>query len=236
MARTTTLSVRLGETALPLLIRHHPRARRLILRLAADGSAVHITVPPFASEGEALAFAARASPWLTRRLAALPRPVPFVLGSVVPLRGSPCVIVAGPASRDNPITAGDGQILIARPSLDLPQRLGRWLRQEAKQDLLPRALDKADRIGRPLGRVAVRDPVSRWGSCSASGNLSFSWRLVLAPPAVLDYVVAHEVAHLAVRNHGPRFWAVVRELTADADQARDWLRREGPALHRYGRG
>jgi predicted metal-dependent hydrolase len=100
--------------------------------------------------------------------------------------------------------------------------------------LTQRVREKTVLLGRAAGRISVRDPVSRWGSCAASGNLSFSWRLILAPEMVLDYVVAHEVAHLAVRGHGPLFWKTVAGLTEGTAEARAWLRRHGAGLHRYG--
>ncbi len=94
------------------------------------------------------------------------------------------------------------------------------------------------RHARTLGlkpvRIAVKDQASRWGSCSTTGVLSFSWRLILAPPAILDYVAAHEVAHLAEMNHGPRFWALVKRTVPQLDEARRWLHIYGMDLHRYG--
>jgi len=99
---------------------------------------------------------------------------------------------------------------------------------------VPRAEAYARQVERKLGRITLRDTRSRWGSCAANGNLSFSWRLVLAPVEVLDYVVAHEVAHLVHHNHSPAYWAVVRELVPEADGLRRWLKTNGPRLHLYG--
>src|SRR5207248_8410440 len=116
----------------------------------------------------------------------------------------------------------------------VPRRVRDHLAALARQECLRRARELAARIDRKIGRISVRDTTSRWGSCSASGNLAFSWRLVLAPEAVLDYVVAHEVAHLAELNHGPRFWRLVQSLTPDHDGPRAWLNRHRSRLWSYG--
>jgi predicted metal-dependent hydrolase len=114
------------------------------------------------------------------------------------------------------------------------KRLELWFSKEARTDLEDRVGWHARRLGVKPNRLTIRDQTSRWGSCSTTGALSFSWRLVLAPPAILDYVAAHEVAHLREMNHGPRFWALVRQTCPDMDDAKNWLRIYGMDLHRYG--
>jgi len=109
-----------------------------------------------------------------------------------------------------------------------------FLIKRAKAEISPRAMAYADRIGRRVSRISLRDPRSRWGSCTSDGALSFSWRLILAPEAVLDYVVAHEVAHMVELNHSHRFWAVVRDIAGDTRSAKVWLKEHGTRLHRYG--
>jgi len=108
------------------------------------------------------------------------------------------------------------------------------LKRQAHQDLRARVTVHAGRLDLTPARIFVRDQTTRWGSCSTTGALSFSWRLVLAPPFVLDYLAAHEVAHLAHMNHGPRFWAVVERIMPRHEEARAWLRKHGASLHRYG--
>ncbi len=126
----------------------------------------------------------------------------------------------------------DGRLLLPGPAEDPAPRLAAFLRAAAR-DRLAAACDRhAARLGRPWRRLTLRDPRSRWGSCTAAGDLMFSWRLVLAPPPVLDYVAAHEVAHLARMDHSPAFWAVVDGLCPGWEASRDWLRREGAGLHR----
>lgn len=128
----------------------------------------------------------------------------------------------------------DGAILVAGQPEHLPRRVGDWFKREAKARIEPLAGNLAAEIDRRAGRITVRDTRSRWGSCAYSGNLSFSFRLVMAPEHVLRYVVAHEVAHLAEHNHSPAFWAVVERLDPAYETARAWLAAYGEDLHRYG--
>jgi len=128
----------------------------------------------------------------------------------------------------------NGVLVIGGPGHQLDARVRAWLRETARMALYQRAHDHAAEVGRRVSGVRIGDPRSRWGSCSPGGVLSFSWRLVLAPPHVLDYVVAHEAAHLRYMSHGPRFWALVRRLDPDFESAREWLARDGAQLHRYG--
>ena len=117
---------------------------------------------------------------------------------------------------------------------DVAARVEAWLRRAARAEIEPLVEEMTARLGARHGRITSRDTTSRWGSCSAKGNLGFSWRLVMAPPPVLDYVVAHEVAHLLEHNHGEQFWGHVTRLCENPETSRAWLRRSGASLHRYG--
>jgi predicted metal-dependent hydrolase len=133
------------------------------------------------------------------------------------------------------VETGETLRLVVPGGLDhVPRRVADWLKAEARRDLLARSRHHAEAMEARFSRVSVRDTVSRWGSCSTDGNLSYSWRLILTPPFVLDYVCAHEVAHLKHMNHGPRFWALVERHAPRMDEARAWLKREGARLQRYG--
>ena len=127
-----------------------------------------------------------------------------------------------------------GEIHVAGGLEFLPRRLSDYLRRRARQEIAARVAVHAAHVAKPVKGVTVRDTTSRWGSCSPTGGLSFSWRLVLAPAAVLDYVVAHEVAHLAHFDHSPRFWGLVGQMIDDVEGPRRWLRDHGAALHRFG--
>ena len=113
-------------------------------------------------------------------------------------------------------------------------RVGDFLKREAKRDLEAASRRAAEKLGVSVKRVSVRDQSSRWGSCSSTGVLSYSWRLILAPPFVLEYLAVHEVAHLKEMNHSPRFWRLVKEHCPDTARAKAWLDAHGSDLHRYG--
>lgn len=225
--------VKVADRELPLAFRRSSRARRVILRLDNRGEAVTVTLPPFASVRDGLALAERAASWLEARLMALPQAIAFADDALIPVLGTPHRIVHDP-SAGRRVVVKNAEIRIGGAPERLAAAVRAWLASEARRQFTVRAREKSARLGRGAGRISVRDPVSRWGSCAASGNLSFSWRLILAPEMVLDYVVAHEVAHLAVRGHGPRFWQTVERLTERTSEARAWLRRHGAGLHRYG--
>ena len=212
------------------------------MRLSVDvRRGVELVVPARASRAHALAFARSQAGWILARLAATPARVPFADGARVPLLGVPHTVrLCRQGDLFAGVDAGAGvavrgrRLVVGATSDDAAARLAGWLRARAAHELDARAARFAARIGLRARRVTVRDPRSRWGSCSARGALSFSWRLVMAPEPVLDYVIAHEVAHLAEMNHGPRFWTLVRRLIGEPGPARAWLRKNGATLHAYG--
>lgn len=222
-----------------LEVRRHPGARRLTLRVSRTRRAVLVTIPIQCDLDEAGSFLNRHIDWVRERLDSLPDPVPFTDGAVMPLRGEPHrVVVAKCAlSRAVHLASAPNQwpnIVVPGPMPAASLRLRDWLFNEARDDLDDRVSHHARRLNLKPKRIAVRDQTTRWGSCSTTGVLSFSWRLVLAPAHVLDYVAAHEVAHLAEMNHGSRFWMLVRKTMPDYEAAKTWLQVYGPDLHRYG--
>jgi predicted metal-dependent hydrolase len=232
--RERRTSLVIGGREMALVVRRHPRARRLSLRLPVGDGSVLVTIPERAAFADGVALARNNSAWIEAKVAARPKRVAFVPGAVVPLRGIDHEIRHVPASA-TPTRAEGGSILVGGGEASLPARVEAWLRREARADLASEVARLAPGVDRPPGRIGVRDTRSRWGSCSADGNLSFSWRLILAPPPVLANVAAHALAHQIERNHGPRFWALVARLGGDGvAEARAWLRRNGPGLHRYG--
>lgn len=226
-------TIQLGGREVALVVRRSPRARRLAVRIPGHDDSVELVLPTRAAESDGLAFLQSRAGWVLERLNRLPRRVPFVNGVTIPLGGEPHVLrhVGG---RGAPVRLEGGEILVAGQPDHMSRRVGDWLRGEARQRITPGAHRMAAEIGREITRITIRDQKSRWGSCAPGGRLSFNWRLVLAPGWVLDYVVAHEVAHLAQPNHSPAFWAVVDRLNGDAKAGRAWLRRQGMDLHRYG--
>ncbi|RMD87368.1 MAG: M48 family peptidase [Alphaproteobacteria bacterium] len=212
-----------------VLIRRSKRARHLSLRLDHAARCIRLTAPTAARPAEIAAFLDHHRGWVAAQRAALPPAVRLLPGNLLPLRGRPHRIRHDARWSRQP-QAIDGEIRLGGPPERVAARLARWLRDEARADLAPVAAGFAERLDVTFGRISIRDGRSRWGSCSRRGTLSFSWRLVLAPPGVLRYVAAHEVVHLREMNHGPRFWALLDSLIGDSRAQRRWLRENGAAL------
>ncbi|MPZ39644.1 MAG: DUF45 domain-containing protein [Rhizobiales bacterium] len=219
-------------------VRRHRQARRYTLRIDAAAREVVLTIPPRGSLKEARDFAQKHGAWIAARLKRLPQATPFVQGVIVPLRGVSHRIVHRDDIRGTVWTehhdAGECLICVAGDPPHHNRRIGDFLKREAKRDLDAASRRYAEQLGVSIKRISVRDQSSRWGSCSNSGVLSFSWRLILAPPFVLDYLAAHEVAHLVELNHSPRFWRLLKRLNPDCERAKAWLDTHGTDLHRYG--
>jgi predicted metal-dependent hydrolase len=219
-------------------LRRHRQARRYTLRIQSPTREVILTIPPRGTVKEAREFAQKHGAWIAARLRRLPEAVPFTHGVVIPLRGMPHRIAHRPSARGTVWTeveaTGDRLLCVAGHGPHVDRRVADFLRREAKRDLEAASLRHARDLGFPIRRVTVRDQSSRWGSCSTTGMLSFSWRLILAPGYVLDYLAAHEVAHLVEMNHSAKFWRVVQRLCPDHGRAKAWLDINGADLHRYG--
>lgn len=220
---------------MPVTLKVSARATRLRLRVDPRTRAVLLTVPKRVSQRRALAWAAGHEAWIAAQLADIPPDVGFAPGGEVPLYGLPHRLDWDPA-RPRRIERGEGRLVAGGPREGLERRLLRWLQAHARDVLNRETREYSLRAGVKASRVGIGDPVSRWGSCSASGGIRYSWRLILAPESVRRATVAHEVAHLVHLNHGPEFHALVERLYgADPRPARRWLKREGAALHRIGR-
>lgn len=226
-------TIELGGREVALVVRRSPRARRLSLRIPGHDDSVELVLPSRASESDGVAFLQSRAGWVIERLDRLPQRVPFEHGAELPLGGEPHTLLYFPGAR-KPVALAGWEIHVSGKPEHMARRVGDWLRAEAKRRIAPLAHEKAAIIGGTVSRITIRDQKSRWGSCASGGRLSFNWRLVLAPDSVLDYVVAHEVAHIAEANHSPAFWRVVDRLTANRKAGRAWLRQHGLALHRYG--
>ncbi len=229
--RRQVLALDLGA---PLAVRRSPRARRIALRIDTARRGVELVLPRGVPPARGLAFVAAKRGWIAARLAQLPRPVPFVEGAVVPVFGVPHRIRREPDPLAPPVAIDGGEIRVRGAPEHLARRVRDHLALTAHEELAARARRLATQIGRAVAHVGVRETRSRWGSCSGSGNLSFSWRLIFAPDGVVDYVVAHEVAHLAEMNHGPRFWRLVAALMPEHRAARAWLKAHRHRLFCYG--
>ena len=240
-ATPTTQELCITGVQAPIEVRRHPKARRMTLRVSRTRRAVIVTLPPQCDIAQAGTFLNSNIEWVQKHLGTLPQPVAFRGGAVIPLKGEPHVIVlAAKKERGTGIVTIEqvpgeiSRLIVAGDQETGPRRLHRWLVDQARTALDERTIWHARRLGLHPRRITVRDQSTRWGSCSSTGALSFSWRLILAPSFVLDYVAAHEVAHLQQMNHGPRFWALVRKAIPDYRDAKQWLDVYGMDLHRYG--
>ena len=209
---------------------------RFIVKVDPSTREVSVVSPSARSFEQALEFARKERDWIAGRLADVPKPVPLHYGAALLYRGVEHIVRQGEKGAapvwvdrdsDRPI------IRVTGKSEHAGRRITDWLKREAKRRIEERVTHYAAVLEVKPRRVTIRDTTTRWGSCSSTRNLSFSWRLILAPPAVLDYVVAHEVAHLRELNHKPRFWRLVDTLVSDAARQQAWLSENGPMLHRY---
>jgi predicted metal-dependent hydrolase len=240
------------DLARPVLVKKSFRAKRMTLRVSPTRRDVILTIPRHTGSRRAGAFIEQHIDWLNRQIDDLPSPVPFVNGAIIPYEGEPHRLVfCGPRQKDQ-----RGQGVVTRQVINgvkkkrcetevatlhilgavehAPRRLTDWLKKQAKQKITKQVDYHAGHLGLSYARLGIRDQTSRWGSCSSNKALSFSWRLIFAPPLVLGYVAAHEVAHLREMNHSACFWKLVARTMPEHDKARNWLRNNGQDLHRYG--
>jgi predicted metal-dependent hydrolase len=224
------------------------RARRISLRLDTRRREVVAIAPTLRALPAAAAFAYERADWIAERLAELPAPAPIHPGALIEVLGSPCQLEIG-SGRARWRNGEDGQFpalaVAAGDDQAYARAVVRALKARALSVLRERTNIHALTLKQPEPVVAVMDARARWGSCSPPrrigfaagagvGRIRYCWRLVLAPFEVMDYVAAHECAHLIEANHSPRFWAVVHDLVGDHRPHRAWLRANGPRLHGFG--
>lgn len=238
VAEISHLDIAHDGAVVRVALKRVPTARRYTLRVRAATRDVVLTMPKRGTLAAARDFAQRHAAWIGARLRRLPQPVPFAPGQLIPLRGVDHRIVHRPAARGTTWTESeaDGAALlcVAGGAGHVARRVADFMKREARRDLETAVARHVAAIGARARKITLRDTTSRWGSCTADGSLSFSWRLIMAPPHVLDYLAAHEAAHLIHLDHSPRFWALTRRLAPDTDRAEAWLKAHGASLHRYG--
>jgi predicted metal-dependent hydrolase len=219
-----------GTPPIPVHVRRSARARRISLRVSGLDGRVVLTLPKGVRDGEGLDFAREKAEWIRAHLEKQPDLVEVGAGAELPVEGR--------VRRIEPVAGRrvvlDGVRLgVPGDPARMPARLAGFLRELARERLLAASDLYAGRLGRSYRGITLRDTRSRWGSCSSNGGLMYSWRLILAPPEVLNYVAAHEVAHLAQMNHSQAFWDTVTQVHGPYDEPRNWLRQNGQHLHRY---
>lgn len=232
----TRTEINIGARAAPLIARVNRRAKRLILKVDPVTGEIHVTAPSKSALPQAINFAHERVEWIASQLQDQLRARPFVPGMTIPFAGVDHIIIndenrRGAVRLDHDFIPA---IRVGGRPEHLNRRVADWLKRQARIRLTERADYYCEQLGRKRGRIQIRDTKTRWGSCSSDGSLSFSWRLILAPPEIIDYVAAHECAHLIHLNHSPAFWRIVKSLGVDCRAAADWLNKEGPTLFTYG--
>lgn len=240
-ARERRCTILLDGRELAYSLRESPRARRLRLLIRPEGG-LEVVVPRRTTRAHIEEVLREKAGWidttlarLTREAAALPAPAPLAHGQMLPFAGRElrlALLLAAPGKRSHTrltgetlaLTVADGRQETIRAALEA------WYRAQAHEVFAARIAHCNAAYGFTFGRVSIKEQKSRWGSCSRAGNLNFNWRLLLAPPPVLDYVVYHELAHLKELNHSPRFWRLVARACPDYETHRAWLRHFGRTL------
>lgn len=220
----------LGDTRLPLTFRRSPQARRLSLKVNPDRR-ISVVGPRRASVRQVESFVLKHADWVSRQLSKLHLPAALLPGESIPVLGAVMRLERRETHRRD--VAEKDILVVAGTERQFQTRLRHLLHRMVREEIRMLADEACERAGLSYQTIALRDTISRWGSCSRKGSLSFSWRLVFAPREVLAYVVYHEVAHLKHMNHGPDFWKLVETLMPDYIHWRAWLMRQGHELHRY---
>lgn len=238
VADTTTLCLRHVGIPTPIEVKRSPRSKRYALRVSLARRVVVLTLPMRADLKKAALFAERHADWIHEKLARLPQAVAFAEGAVIPFRGVPHRITAQGRRGARILTRqeADGHAVLDVPgdAAFCARRLRDFLQKQARHDLQQAIARYAQQLDVTIAGLTLRDSKSRWGSCSSTGRLNFSWRLIMAPPFVLDYLAAHEIAHRREMNHSARFWTLLDTLTPHVAEAEQWLKTHGPDLHRFG--
>ena len=219
---------------LPVKVIENDRAKRLTLRLTPSGDGLKVTTPSHVGDDEIVEFVRRNRNWAAVRIARMPNKVVLEAGSMIPLHGIDHEIVLTGKNRGViEATHKDGHYAVRVPGDEnsVSRKLVDWMKKEARYELNKAVTKHAAKIGVRPKQIRITDTTSRWGSCSSNRVLSFSWRIIMAPPGVLDYLAAHETAHLVEMNHSEKFWNLTRELCPQTDRHKQWLRTNGSKLH-----
>lgn len=216
-----------GSPPIEIVLRRSAQATRFSLRISQVSRQVTLSLPTRARLGDAQAFALAQEGWIRTHLARMPQVLAVGLGSVLPFQGRNLSVMAG---EGRSVRVLDDSLLVPGDPARVAAKVAAFLKVQARDRLVAASDHYAGQVGRRVTQVTLRDTKSRWGSCASDGSLMYSWRLIMAPPRVLDYVAAHEVAHMLEMNHSPRFWAVVERLFPNWQVERHWLKTKGGAL------
>lgn len=232
--RDRDFAVEIDGASLPVKVIENDRAKRLTLRITPSGDGLRVSTPGHVGDDDIEAFVRRNHNWIAARLARLPKKTVPSIGAVIPYQGIDHRIVGTGKLRGVVERRDSGELLELHVPGDqdaIPRRLVNWLKDRARDELNLAVERHVSQIAVRPKQIRITDTTSRWGSCSSTRTLSFSWRIIMAPPPVLNYLAAHEVAHLIEMNHSDRFWSLTRQLCPDTDQQKNWLRTNGAKLH-----
>jgi len=232
-----SITLDVGGQSTLIQIKHNNRAKRYTLRMPQVGDTPVLTIPKHGTHDEALDFALRHTGWLAARLAERPVLTSLMPDILVPVRGVEHRLVSSGKAR-GVVRVVEGpsvpELVVAGDTRHFERRVIDWLKEQARADLTAACQYHANNLGLHYRSISIRDQRTRWGSCSTNARLNFSWRLILAPREVLDYVAAHEVAHLQEMNHQPQFWNLVKKTCPGMEVHRAWLKKHGSTLHSFG--
>lgn len=233
-----TLTLHVDGEEVPINVRVNKRARRIIIRFDAKTHDLIAVVPHKKQVRDILPFAEHHKEWIQTQQISLKNRREFIDGTEIPIRDLPHLIRHRPEERRGVWVEekvdGGLCLCVSGRSEHSARRINDWLKKQARSDLSIACARYADKFELGYAKITVRDTYSRWGSCSHRDTLSFSWRLILAPSFVLDYVAAHETAHRIHLNHSKKFWDLTHSLTPNVDRAEKWLKQYGQTLFRYG--
>ncbi len=225
----------LDDRSVEIAIKPHKRAKNYKLSIPA-GKAPTLSMPYYGNMREAERFLLRHKDWLQNKLKSNPKPVKFCDGAIIPLRGVNHRLIMLDSLRAGVQLVGNGEMPIIKVGggeHHMARRLTDWLKKQAKIDIEKSLKYHCDNLNVTYKSISIRSQSSRWGSCSSAKRLNFNWRLIMAPPFVLDYVVAHEAAHLIEMNHSQKFWDLVRKTLPDMQRGKKWLKQNGQYLMLY---
>ncbi len=227
-----------GEEIFKVAVKRRPAARRVTLRISNATGEIVLTLPEKMSLATAQRFAESYGGWIATRVRKVPDRVAFEMGALIPIRGEPHRIMRpyGAYIKTGIFQCADDSriIVVSGENSHVARRVKELLMRAARHDLEKAVAHYTQKLNVTAQKLTLRDTKSRWGSCSSRGSLSFSWRLIMAPAYVLDYLAAHEVGHLMEMNHSHRFWRIVNDLCPHVEEAEKWLKHNGSSLHRYG--
>lgn len=232
MDRSEETKIRIGSRVIPLTIQHSPRAKHISLRISQARNSVILILPKHAKLESGMKFLSGKQDWILENVEEY-KNVRIISGTIIPVLGKEYMVRRTDGRGVTHMDAEKGEITVYCDPEFTARRVKDFLVKYLRERCLRRSQVLAERIGKTVKKVSISKAQSHWGSCNGRNALTFNWLLVFAPAEILEYIIAHEVAHLKHMHHRPPFWKVVEELYPDVKEAREWLKENGYTLHRY---